>query len=415
MSILSRVSAALRGEVRAISPSDVYGHSAYDDLIRGLSGSSGSASGKAVTPTTALQVSTVYACVRILSDSVSTLPLDSFRRVDGTRKPLRPRPAFLDFQVGHQSKTDVLGQAMVSLLLQGNAYIATTRNADFEILALETLDPTKITPIMVNGQVVYRINATQAILTQLDILHIRGMTMPGELEGISPIAACSETIGLGLAATEYGATFFGNGGVPGMTVEVPGQLSPAGIGSLKMAWREAHGGGNANGLAVLTEGAKFEKISIAPDDAQFLQTRQFQVNDIARIFGVPTSLLQHADGPEMGQSIGDKNTAFVQHTLRPWIERVEEALSDALRSEGDYPKGFVKINLGGLLRGDHATRYATYTAAVRDGILTINEVRKLEDLGPVPWGDEPISVQVQEDPAQDDEPEPTNDSEEETP
>ena len=390
MSILSRARAALKGDAaRALSPNDIW--------LQGMDAlsSSGTVTGQAVNATTAMQSSTVYACVRILSDSVSTLPLDTFQRVDGNRRPLRPRPAFLDFRVGPESKIDVLGQAMVSLLLDGNAFLASPRDAEGNILYLQALDPSMVTVEVVGGQHFYRLAHNQAMLDTSAMIHIRGMTRPGEIRGISPITACSETIGLGLAATEYGGTFFGNGGVPGMTVEVPGQLSPAGIKALKLAWRESHNGKNANGLAVLTEGAKFQKITLAPNDAQFLETRKFQVNDIARIFGVPVSLLQHSDGAELGQSIGDKNTHFVQHTLRPWVERMEEALSDALRSEGFNPNGFVKINLGGLLRGDHSTRFLTYTAAVRDGILTINEVRRLEDYGPVPWGDVPISVQVQ--------------------
>ena len=134
-----------------------------------------------------------------------------------------------------------------------------------------------------------------------------------------------------------------------------------------------------------------EKISVNPDDAQFLQTRGFQINDIARIYGVPVNLLQHSDGPEMGASLSDKNTHFVQHTLRPWVER--------MWTDGAPKQAFVKFNMDGLLRGDHAQRYATYSLAVTQGILTVNEVRAFEDLPPVEWGDEPISVQVnQEDP-----------------
>ena len=381
----------------------------YENLWRIASGTSsqGSKAGKSVTKETALQTSVVYACVRILSDSVSTLPMDSFRRVDGARKPLRPRPLWMEFSEGPWAKTDVMGQMMTSLLLDGNAYVATYRDGQGRVVWMEVLDPASVTPERFGSSILFKIGPSQTLVGREDVLHIRGMTLPGQIEGLSPIAYARESIGLSLAATEMGSTFFGNGAMPGMVLEVPGKLSPEGAQALKESWNEIHqGSGNAHRLAVATDGAKFQKVTLAPDDAQFLETRKFQVNDIARIFGVPTSLLQHSDGPEMGQSIQDKNTHFVQHSLRPWVERIEGGLSWVIRSEGNDPRGFVKINMDGLLRGDFSTRYATYTAAVRDGILTINEVRRNEDLPPVPWGDEPISVQVQEDPAGDDPPTP---------
>ena len=381
----------------------------YENLWRMASEGTfaGSKAGKAVTTDTALQTSTVYACVRILSDSVSTLPLDSFIRREGVRTPLRPRPLWMEFQEGPWSKTDVLGQIMTSLLLDGNAYVATYRDSQGRVQWLDVLDPARVTPERVGTDILFKIRENQVLLSRYDILHIRGMTLPGHVKGLSPIAYAKETIGLSLAATEMGATFFGNSATPGGVVEVPGKLSPEGARALKESWNEAHRGtANAHRLIVATDGATFSKVTLSPNEAQFLETRNFQVNDIARIYGVPTSLLQHTDGPEMGQSIQDKNTHFVQHSLRPWVERTEGALSWMLVSEGANPRGFVKINMDGLLRGDFSTRYATYTAAVRDGILTINEVRAFEDRPPVPWGDEPISVQVQEDPAGDNPPTP---------
>ena len=376
-----------------------------EEFISGVTGiSSTSKAGKTVTPDSSLQLSTVYACVRILSDAVSTLPMDTYRRVDGVRRPYRPRPQFLEFNAGHLNRVDVLSQVMVSLLLHGNAYIMTPRNSAGEILYLEPLDPTRVTPKMTSQGLVFEVTSLSGvvILTPKDLLHVRAFGLPGELEGLSPIGVARETIGLGLAATEYGASFFGNGAHPGLALELPGKLSPAGADAMRESWNDKfRGSANANKLAVLTDGAKLTKITLAPNDAQFLETRKFQVNDIARVFGVPTSLLQHSDGPEMGQSIQDKNTQFVQHSLRPWVERIEAVLTDAVVSEGRNSQAFVKINMDGLLRGDHSTRYATYGAAVTQGIVTINEVRAWEDLPPVPWGDEPISVQVQEDPAGD--------------
>lgn len=391
----------LNEESRSLSFQDVWGRGLD---IGGSAG--GTKAGKRINNETALQVSSVYGCVRILSDNIATLPMDSFRRVDGHRRPFRPKPKWLMFQEGPWSKVDILSQIMVSLLLDGNAYITTYRDSAGRIAYLEVLDPDRVTPKMSNGVPYFVVVGGDGKLSELgplDILHIRGMSMPGSLEGLSPISYSRETIGLALAATEYGAAFFGNGALPGMAVEVPGAISEVGITALKRAWNEVHqGSGNAHKLAVLTEGAKFSKVTIAPEDAQFLQTRQFQVVDIARIFGVPAHLLQHADVPQVGTSMAEQNVAFVQHSLRPWVERIEAVLTWALWSEGLPNQAFIKLNMDGLQRGDHAQRYATYGAAVREGIITINEARAWEDLPPVEWGDEPISVQVTDNGVDDD-------------
>jgi len=371
----------------------------HDIFGRDVDRPSNTVAGQMITDTSALQISAVYASIRILSDGVSTLPLGVYKPKGKQRIEAKPAPDWSKFEAGPYTKIDVVSQTMVSLLLQGNAYIATYRDGDGRVQYLEVLDPFAVTPKLVGATVVYDIigvSGAKSQLTKYDILHIRGMTMPGQLEGLSPVAYARETLGLSKAATEFGGAFFGNGGFPGLVAEVPGTLSPTAQTTLKRNWQDLHGGsGNAHALAVLTEGTKLSKITIAPNDAQFLETRQFQVNEVARLYGVPTSLLQQADGPEMGQSIQDKNTHFVQHSLRPWVERIEAAFSWLVVSEGRFPNGFVKLNLDGLLRGNHETRYATYVSAATSGILTINEIRAMEDLEPVEWGDTPISVQVQ--------------------
>lgn len=355
-----------------------------------------SAAGKHVSPDSALQISAVWGCVRVISDSVSTLPMDSFIREGGVRRGYL-RPDWMRFEVGPWTKIDVISQALVSLLLHGNAYIATYRNDEGRVIYMEVLDPNAVSVVARQGEQFYKITTTKGTneATRNDVLHIRGMTLPGQLEGVSPITYCRETIGVSLAAQEYGASFFGNGALPLAVVETDRAMSPTGVKTMVDGWDAIHQGtSNANKLAVLTEGAKLNKVSISPDDAQFLQTRAFQVNEVARIFGVPVNLLQHSEGPELGQTLSDKNIHFVQHTLRPWIERLELAFSWLMWSEGQTRRSFIKLNIDGLQRGDHATRFQTYSNAVIQGIMTVNEVRALEDLPPVPWGDKPISVQV---------------------
>lgn len=348
------------------------------------------ASGKPVTIDTALQVSAVYGSWRIISDNVSTLPVGPFIESGTASEPFDPVPEWLLFESGPHGRIEVLSQVVISLLSDGNAYLATYRDPTGRILWIEVLDPTQIEPVrMSDGSVGYEVNGGE-ILTSFDVQHIAGMMKPGTLKGVSPIRAAQETIGLSLASTEYGAAFFGNGAIPGMTVEVPGELSDAGVARLKSAWNEAHqGSGNARKLAVLTEGAKFSAISIPPEDAQFLETRAFQVADIARIYGVPPHLLADATGStSWGSGLAEQNTAFVQQSLRPWVVRIEAAFTAMLRSEG-YPRTVsVRLNVDGLLRGDYQKRVDTYVKGIGAGLYTINECRGWEGLPPVEGGDE---------------------------
>jgi len=404
LSVLSNLSSMLgvdrvlelRGTSTPISFSDVYG--------RGLDlfgGGSNTASGKPVTTTTALEVSTVFACVRILSESVATLPLDTMRRNNGIPQPVRPRPEWLSFNQGPWNKIEISGMIMMSLLLEGNAYVATVRDGMGVIQWLDVLDPDKVTPSRnKDGTIsfaVRQVNGSEAHFSEMDIKLIRGMMLPGSLTGLSPINYARETIGLSRAATEFGAAFFGNGAVPGSTIEVPNDLSEVGAKILRDTWEQAHRGvGNSSRLAVLTEGAKFSKVTVNPDEAQFLQTREFQVPDIARFYGVPLHMLAQ-EGPQLGSTTSEIGQAFVQHSLRPWIERLEAAFTDLMALDETMPSGtFVRLNVDSLMRGNHADRISTYSVAVTQGIYTINEVRKWEGLKPVEWGDTPISVQVQE-------------------
>ena len=368
---------------RSVSWNDVWG------MGLDVTSARSTASGKAVTQTSALEVSAVYGSVRIISDGLSTLPIDSFIRKDGVRMPYRPKPAWLYFEQGPHRKTAIMSQITTSLLLDGNAFVGTHRDATGRIQTLQPLDPAQVEVRHDDstGLPYYLVGGRR--YSPLDILHIPGMLLPGETRGVSPITAARETIGLASAATEYGAAFFGNGALPGMTAEVPGQLSPEGIMQLKAAWNEAHqGSGNAHRLAVLTEGATFNKVSVSPDDAQFLQTRQFQITDIARIFGVPPHLLADASGStSWGTGLQEQNTAYVQHTLRPWVERIEEAFSWLMYTEGNTPASFVKLNVEGLLRGDHQRRMGAYIQGIQYGIYSVNEVRAWEDLAPIDGGD----------------------------
>ena len=344
------------------------------------------ASGSNVNLDTAMQVSAVFACVRIISDNVSTLPLDLYRRNGDLRERFTNVPEWAQFTSADRvGKIDLLSQVTVSILTEGNAFVATYRDSNQKIIGLDVLDPEAVEIKLVGGARMFRLNGGE-MLTDREILHIPGMLQPGSMRGMSPIKYARQSIGLSMAATEFGATFFGNGGLPAMTVEVPGELSDVGVSALKRAWNDAHGGtANAHKLAVLTEGAKFTKVSLDPDDAQFLQTREFQVSDITRIFGVPPHLVGDAtNSTSWGSGLAAQNTTFIQHTLRPLVERIEAGLNHLLLSEGLPPTVFVKLSMDGLLRGDTQQRLEGYATGLASGFYTVNEVRAWEELPPLP-------------------------------
>ena len=352
------------------------------------------ASGVSVTERNALQVSTVWSCVRIVSDMVSTLPCDAFIRRDGTRRPYRPRPVWLD-EPGRMGRIDLFSSIMVSLLLYGNAYVVTLRSGG-RVVGLDVLSPSAVTPLRSGWFDVTLAGGKMMRASPSEIVHVRGVIAPGEIRGMSPIMESRDTIGLAKATVQYGGAYFGNGSMPGVVIEDPGTMTPVGAKIMRDTWEELHRGvNNSHRVAILTEGAKISQVSVNPDDAQFLQTRQATGAEIGAMFGVPLYLL-NMEGPQFGDTTSEQGVALVQHTARPWVERIEAMLSKILASDGAERGAFIKLNVSGLMRGDFTQRYATYNTAVTAGILTINEVRALEDLPPVPWGNEPISVQVQD-------------------
>lgn len=329
-----------------------------------------------------MRLSAVFACLRLLSEAVATMPLDTFVRNNGTRASYRPKPDYLGFQPPQGSRIDYLSQVMLSLLSDGNAFVATPRDALGVPLTLVAIDPTRVTVARQGEQIVYTID--DIAYSEYDIMHIKGMCMPGALRGLSPLGYARETVELGLSAQRYGAAFFENGALPGAVVEAPGDFSQAAADRMSAMWNAKHKGtSNASKLGVLTGGAKLNRVSIAPEEAQFLQTRQFQVPDVARVFGVPPHLIADAsNSTSWGSGLAEQNLAFGQFSLRPWVDRIEDAHGRLLTSHG-LPDVFVKLNMDALLRAGTTERYKAHEIALRSGFLQINEVRRLEDLPPL--------------------------------
>jgi HK97 family phage portal protein len=339
--------------------------------------------GEAIDTDQGMRLSAVFACLRLLSEAISTMPLDTFYRSNGARLPYRPKPEYLAFQPPQHSRIEYLSQVMLSLLTAGDAFVATPRDDLGVPLTLIPIDPCKVTVKRdARGEFYYRVGESD--YSELDIMHIKGMTLPGAMTGLSPLAFAAETVDLGLSAQRYGAAFFANGAVPGAVIEAPNDFAQPAAERFAAMWNSRHQGvSNAARVGVLVNGAKLNKVSINPDEAQFLETRQFQVPDIARFFGVPPHLIADAsNSTSWGSGLAEQNLAFGQFSLRPWVDRIEDAHGRLLTTHG-LPQVFVKLNMDALLRSGTKERYDAHAVALENGFMTIDEVRRLEDLPPL--------------------------------
>ena len=292
--------------------------------------------GSGARPVEAMRLSAVFGCLRILSESIATLPIDCYRR-RGARRIEMDTPSWLRFDAMAESysEIDYLSQLVLSLLTDGNAYIATARDAMGVPTSLTVLDPCKITPRREsNGHIVFDFDGDT--FDHMDVLHVRGMTMPGAIRGLSPIAYAREVVDLGLSAQRFGSSFFDNGALPGAVLEVPGEMKQETAERFKATWNGRHGGvGNANRVGVLTNGAKISKVTWRPNDAQFLESRQFSVPDVCRFYGVPPHLVADAsNSTSWGCGLAEQNLAFGQFASGPWVTRIDRAHTRLLSSAG---------------------------------------------------------------------------------
>ncbi len=385
---MSLIRAAFERRAQPTLP-DTYGQAGAGSWGQGMVWNGGTSG--APSTDQAMRLSAVFACLRLLSEAVATLPLDTFIRQGGTRRPYRPRPDYLSFQPPQSSRIDYLSQLMLSLLTDGNAYVLTPRDPLGVPIDLVVLDPTLVEVKRKDGKVVYRCQNTDLDL-QIDVMHIKGMMLPGQITGLSPIAYARETIGLGLSVQRFGSSFFDSGALPSAVIEVEKEMNQSAVDRFRETWNARHEGvGNANRVGVLTGGAKLNRVSLQPNDSQFIETRAFQVPDIARIFGVPPHLIADAsNSTSWGSGLAEQNLAFGQFSLRPWTERIEDAHGRLLTTHG-LPDVFMRLNLDALLRASLKDRYDAYAIGVATHIDTINECRALEDKPPVPWGDSPFA------------------------
>jgi HK97 family phage portal protein len=349
--------------------------------------------GGAVSTGASLSLSPVFACIRLLSEAIATLPLQTFTRQGGVRQPYYPVPPYLLFDPPLMSRVVYLSQLMLSLLTDGNAFVFTLRDPMGTPVALIPLNPDAVTVDRVDNETVFKIGNQK--FDHWDILHITGMMMPGELRGVSPLKAAREVTEAGLRSQEFYRSVMQNHAVPPAVIEVPGMGTSAEAERAKAAriaetWQQTHSGSNAGKIGVLIGGAQLKSVAVNPADLQWLDARKFTVSEIARFYGVPPHLIADAsNSTSWGSGLQEQNQAFGQLSLRPWIERIEDAHTRLLTTHG-LGAVFIKLNVDALLRSSTAERYASYAVAIDNGFMTVNEVRKLEDMPPVDWGDEPF-------------------------
>ena len=353
-------------------------------------------SGKTVTERTAMQMTAVYSCVRILAEAVAGLPLHLYKYTQngGKEKAIdHPLYRLLHDEPNPEMSSFVFRETLMThLLLWGNAYAQVIRNGKNEVIALYPLMPNKMTVDRdSNGQLYYSyyrgsdeaIRDTQntVILKPSDVLHIPGLGFDG-LVGYSPIAMAKNAIGMAIACEEFGAKFFANGAAPSGVLEHPGTIKDP--SRVRDAWQSQFGGSSNSGkVAVLEEGMKYTPISISPEQAQFLETRKFQINEIARIFRVPPHRVGDLEKSSFS-NIEQQSLEFVKYTLDPWVIRWEQSIQRALLSHDEKAVYFAKFNLEGLLRGDYQSRMNGYAIGRQNGWMSANDIRELENLDRIP-------------------------------
>ena len=359
----------------------------------------GSTSGKTVTERSAMQMTAVYSCVRILSEAVAGLPLHLYKYTDSGGKAMALDHSL--YRLLHDEPNPEMSSfvfretLMTHLLLWGNAYAQIIRNGKNEIVALYPLMPNKMSVDRdESGHLYYTYyrGSDEAIknkefavtLQPSDVLHIPGLGFDG-LVGYSPIAMAKNAIGMAIACEEYGAKFFANGAAPGGVLEHPGTIKDP--QRVRESWQSTFGGsGNANKIAVLEEGMKYTPIGISPEQAQFLETRKFQINEIARIFRVPPHMVGDLEKSSFS-NIEQQSLEFVKYTLDPWVIRWEQSIQRSLLNSEEKKKYFAKFNVEGLLRGDYQSRMNGYAIGRQNGWMSANDIRELENLDRIPAED----------------------------
>lgn len=384
-STLIRDSAAAAGaEERS-----VIDFSAFSGLITNVD------AGVSVTQTNCVNLPAVYKCIELNAQTIASLPIDVYSKRGDTREP-RETPGWLREPNALQTQAEFVAMTQTSLDIAGNAYWLKASDGGL-LVGLSVLSPSAVTPEVRNGELIYWVDqdgGSRKPYASNTIIHLRGLTLPGSLTGLSPIECARQTIGVGRAAEKFAGNFFGRGATMSGVVETPGSLTQEQADAIKEQMQSKHGGvSKSHALGVLSGGATWKQLSVRPNEAQFLETRRYTAVEIANLYGVPPEMVADVDGAKgYVTALHARLRLWYLTGLLPRITRIEKALSDLM-----VRPAYVKFNTNALLRMDPAERTAFYQAAQLGEWMTRNEIRALEDMDPIAGGDEPLhSVQWQE-------------------
>jgi HK97 family phage portal protein len=361
-------------ESRAISFQTLWGSGSDIEILN--------QSGTVINNKTSFEIVAFFSAVSLISDTISTLPMGAYRRELGQRVYLNNRPAWVDQPDVDSSRAAHYQQVLVSLMTSGNSYTRVFRNNSGEVVNLVVLDPNKVTVSRsAIGRKIFTYEGEQNGLTSDDIIHLTDLLEPGAIKGISRVEKLKEALGVASALQSYAARFFGQGATTQGIIEYPGNLLPDQAKQLRDGFDSAHKGfRKAHRTGILTGGATYKTTTVNNDAAQFLESRRFAVEEIARAFNIPLSFMG-IPGTQSYASVEQNAIQFVTHCLRPYIEKIEWSYSRLLGA-GE----FIKFNVDGLMRGDFNSRTTAYNSALLTGWLSVDDVRRFEDLPPVEGG-----------------------------
>lgn len=357
---------------------------AVSDAIQFFFGQS--RSGMPVNERTAMQLSAVYACVRVIAETVGSLPLHVYKDAGGSKVRAVDHPLYWllhDEPNPEMTSMTFRETLMTHLLLWGNAYAQIIRDGGGRVLGIYPLLSDKMAvdrDKTGNLTYTYTRSGMQYHLRPEDVLHIPGLGFDGIL-GYSPVAVARNAVGLALSAEEYGSRFFANSARPSGVLEHPGTLKEP--DKLRKSWKETYGGANTGNVAVLEEGMKFNSITMPNNEAQFLESRKFQVAEICRIYRVPPHMVADLDRATFS-NIESQNISFAVHTIRPWLVRLEQSMNRSLFTDREKKRYFTHFNMDGLLRGNYESRMKGYSIGLQNGWMSPNDIRELENMNPIP-------------------------------
>jgi HK97 family phage portal protein len=387
MNILQRLKAGVHAMTATTRDKDGW-------FVDWMHGGLSTASGEKVGNDSAMKLSAVYACINVISQDVAKLPLKVYKETDGGKEAMKAHPVYrlLHYQPNPYMTAMDFRQALTAHCLSwGNGYAEIVRDTDGNPAELRVLRPDRVVPIMDKGKIWYRVSDDSGHYLYVesdDMFHLKGLGYDG-LVGYNVIQYAREALGHAVALEKHGAAYFGNGANPGGLLVHPGRLSPQARTNLENFHNKQHqGAGNANKISILEEGMQYTKVTIPPDESQFIESRAFSIPEICRWFRIQPHKIADLSRATYS-NIEQQSLDYVTDTLSGWLKRWEQAIWWKLFTDDEKEGGFYAEHvLEGLLRGDIQTRYASYATGRQWGFMSVNEIRQKENMNPIDGGDQ---------------------------